>query len=783
MSALYLGKPPTGDDIRLKPDRLRTHGVVVGMTGSGKTGLCLVMLEELVRSGVPIIALDPKGDLGNLGLLFPEFGAQDYAPWCGEEDPAAVASKWQQGMLRSGLTAQHTAELRDKMDLTVYTPGSTSGVPVNLLGMLQAPDAATLEDPEARQELIAGTVSGLLGLTGRNSDPIKDPAHVVMSHIIDQAWQSGESLDLSGLVLRLVDPPFEKVGVFPLDRFFPPDDRMDLAMAFNAILAAPSFSAWTQGAALDPTRMLARGDKTGVHVFSLAHLDESQRHFFVSLLLSNMLAWSRRQPGSNDLRAVLFFDEVAGYLPPHPKNPPTKAPLLTMMKQARAVGLGVLLATQNPVDLDYKALSNAGLWCIGRLSTKQDRERLLQGIDGKDFDGVVAGLEKRQFLLHQIGRGEPTVFGTRHAMCYLRGPLTRVEIGKLNALWGVEMGARGLKAGAPMASAAHSPATADSSVASGPSVQVVAPSISRVDSYYLDPRQAFAARMQGAFSDHADPAREDGKLAFAPALYADVSLRFDEDRVGFVVDERLRRVFYPLHDALPETPLEVALEAGDVLTQAPEGAVFQELPDWLDESKEWTALKKRFADDVYRTEHKGMWVNKPLKLYGRSEETKDDFQARCEALVQERIDADTAKLKDRFETKAERIQDKIASYEDKLSALESTARSRQLEEAVNIGATILSFFGGRKKSLTTSVTKRLQSAQAGARVEQAEAAIERLKADAEALEAELVEAVEGIEDKHRGLLEDTTEKQVRLEKNDIRIEAFGLLWVPASRRV
>lgn len=769
---MYLGKPPAGgDDLRIDPDRLRTHGVVVGMTGSGKTGLCLVMLEELVRSKIPVIAIDPKGDLGNLGLLFPEFRADDYAPWCGDDDPQQVANQWQQGLLRSGLLSPQVKALRDGMDLTVYTPGSTAGVPVDLLGMLSAPDAETLADPEARAELVAGTVSGLLGLTGRDSDPIQDPAHVVLSQILDQAWRAGESVDLSTLVLRLVDPPFEKVGVFPLDTFFAPDARMKLAMAFNALLAAPSFAAWTQGQRLDIGAMLARGEKTGVSVFSLAHLDESQRQFFVSLLTSNLLAWSRRQPGSDDLRAVLFFDEVAGYLPPHPKSPPTKAPLLTMMKQARAVGLGVLLSTQNPVDMDYKALSNAGLWAIGRLNTAQDRARLLEGIDGRGLDGTVAKLEKRQFLLHMVGRGEPKVFGTRFAMCYLRGPLTRVEVGRLNQMWGAQASA------APVDRAPEAAAPTDPALASAP------PSVPGVEASFLDPRVAFCARMEDRFAAHAEGRREDGKQAFAPALWADLSLRFDEDRVGFVVDRHLRRVFYPLQDGLSDAPLEVRIEPEDLDGEAPEGAVFHPLPDWMDEAKEWKSLQKRFVDDVYRTESEGMFVNKKLRLYGRAGESEEDFATRCEAAVQDRIDDKAAKLKLRYDKKVDRVRDRIAKLEGKLAQLESTARSRQLEEAVNIGATIFSFFGGRKKSLTSAVSKRRQSAQAGARVDQTEADIERLTVDAEALEAELVEALEQIESDEREALEHTETREVRLEKADIRVEAFGVLWVPVSRRI
>jgi hypothetical protein len=775
IDGLHLGKDPQGGQaVAIPPDRLRTHGVVVGMTGSGKTGLCLVVLEELVRAGIPVIAIDPKGDLGNLGLLFPASAPDDFAPWCGAEDPAAVARGWQQGMLRSGLTAAHVAELRARMALTVYTPGSTAGVPVDLLGMLRAPDDLEPESEEA-QELVAGTVSSLLGLVGRRADPVKDPAHVVLSHILARAWAARAPVDLATLVLQLVDPPFEKVGVFPLDRFFPPDDRMDLAMAFNALLAAPSFGVWSQGAPLDPERLLARGDRAPVSVFSVAHLDEGQRHFFVGLLLTRLLAWSRRQPGTDGLRAVLFFDEVAGYLPPHPANPAPKAPLLTLMKQARAVGLGVLLATQNPVDLDYKALSNAGLWCIGRLTTEQDRARLLKGLEAEGLAPTVAGLEKRQFLLHQVGRGAPEVFATRHAMCYLRGPLTRPELGRLNALWGVE---------APPPAALAPPPTRGAPAA--PAGSAVPPGIPGVDAFYLDPRVAFSARMDGVFEAHAGPKTPDGKQAFAPALYADLRLRFDEERAGgeaFVVDRRLARVFFPLEDRLPEAPLPVRLEPQDLLQEPPGEATYRPLPAWMDEAKELAALQKRILDDVFRTEHEGQFLCRPLKLHGRAGETEAEFRQRCEAEVQARVDEEVAKLEDRFQAKAAKLQERLAAKGRKLAEQEGLARSRQLDEAMNIGTTLLSFFGGRKRGLGSAVSKRRQSAQAGARVDQTEAEIEALQAEAAALETELSEAVEAIEARHRRALDALESRAVRLEREDVRVEAFGVLWVPVTRRV
>ena len=386
-----------GTPVDLEAEDFTTHGVVVGMTGSGKTGLCLVMLEEFVRAGVPIIAIDPKGDLGNLSLVFPELSPEDFAPWADGQDPAELARRWKEGLAGFGLGAEELAGLQEKLDLTLYTPGSDAGEPVDVLAALAAP--LDVSDVEALRGLVSDTVGGLLGLVGKSADPVRDPAHIVLSTIIERSWSQGEDLDLEALITHLVDPPFEKVGVFPTDRFYPPDDRMDLAMLLNGVIASPSFSAWTRGASLDVDRMLSGG----VHVFCLAHLAEAERQFFVSLLLGRIVAWSRLQPGTERLRALVFLDEAAGYLPPHPKSPPTKGPVLTLMKQARAVGLGVLLATQNPVDLDYKALSNAGLWFVGRLRTEQDRRRLLKGLPDPDAD--LGALPRRHFLLARAKGG------------------------------------------------------------------------------------------------------------------------------------------------------------------------------------------------------------------------------------------------------------------------------------------------------------------------------------------------------------------------------------------
>ncbi len=795
---LFLGRDEGGDDLRLDAERLRTHGVVVGMTGSGKTGLCVVMLEELVAAGVPVIAIDPKGDLGNLALLFPQLTGDNFAPWVeAGGDAAATAATWKKGLQGYGIDEARVAALRDRLHLQLYTPGSEAGQLVDILGAFRRPAGIDRAEPDVLRGLVASTVSGLLALVGHGGDPVRDPAHVVLSTILEQAWTSGEDPDLETLILRLVDPPFDKVGVFPLDRFFSPDDRMDLAMALNAVVASPSFEAWTRGAPLDITALLggpdglpaALGGKVPVHVFSLAHLPDDQRQLFLSMLLGRLQAWSRGMPGTSRLRAVLFFDEVAGYLPPHPRNPPTKGPLLTMMKQARAVGLGVLLATQNPVDVDYKALSNAGLWFVGRLQTPQDRKRVLDGLGQGGLDDTVAGLDKRQFLLVDAKEDRPRVFGTRWAMSYLRGPFTRVEIARVCAALPVAAAAGASAAGAAAAPAAAASASAAPAAVAPAAVapaaddgSLAAPPPVPGDCWTLDPRVAFANRLEGRFAEHAGPPRADGRVLYRPALFADLSLTFDE-RNGFTLDHHELRFWYPLdHDALPE-PFRVQLDPEDLRPGPPEQARFAPLPAWLDEAAELKALQKRIADDVYRTETRGQQVHPKLKLYARGDESAEDFAARVAAAVEERVDAATAKLQDKYEKAGDRLEDRIRKLEAKIVEQRGVVRSRQAEEAVNVGETLLSWFSGRKKSVSTAVSKRRQSATAQQRLETSEQQLTDLQQEVYELERELEEEVAEIREREEKLLDEIEEKEVRLERNDVQLSRFGIVWVPATRRV
>ncbi len=784
---LFLGRTVEGDaDVRLQPDHLRTHALIVGMTGSGKTGLGLVLLEELAMAGVPVIAVDPKGDLGNLALLFPELSAAEFEPWVEQGGSAeGIARVWRDGLARWGMGPADVLALRRRLELSIWTPGSDAGVPVDVLGSFRRPPAAELDDEEGRLALVTSTVSGLLGLVGRGGDPVRDPAHVVLQQVLDAAWTAGEDPDLETLILRLVDPPFEKVGVFPVDLFFPPDDRMALAMSLNALVAAPSFASWTRGAPLDVEQMLApRDGRTPVTVLSVAHLSDAQRQFVLTLLLGRLHAWSRRQPGTSALRALLYFDEVAGYLPPHPHDPPTKTPLLSMMKQARAVGLGIVLATQNPVDVDYKAMSNAGVWSIGRLQTRQDRDRLLKGLGRPDLDDVVEGLDGRCFVLHDARAEEPVVLRSRFARCYLRGPLTRVEIERLR-----ETGAT--RAAAPTPGAAIDPdgdtpaRTLAPTAAAGPAgdgLLATAPPVPG-DSLHLDPRVVLSARLADTFGAHAEPARDDGAVVFRPALYARLALRFDEDRVGFVLDHAEHRVWFPLGERLPDEPLAVPLQDADELPAPPPGARYEPLPAWLDEGAELEALRTRIVDDVYRSETRGMFAHPALKLYGRPGETREQFEARCRKALVARVHEQVGKLEGRYDKKVDQLETRIRGKERTLEELEGTLRSRRTEEVVNVGETVLGMFFGRKKRLTSAVSKRRQTMRSRERLERTEDEIADLQAQAVELQDELADEIATLQAREEALLGEIEEREVRLEKNDIRVERFGVLWVPVTRRI
>jgi len=460
LGAFYLGRPydvaaraPKSGLVLYDSKDLVTHAVCVGMTGSGKTGLCISLIEEAALDGVPTIAIDPKGDLTNLMLTFPDLRPEDFRPWVNEEDaakkgltPDAYAAQqaqlWKDGLASWGEDGERIRRLRDAAEFAIYTPGSNAGIPLSIVSSFAAPPQALRDDGELLRERVVTTVTSILGLVGIDADPIQSREHVLLSTIFTNAWTQGRDLDVATLVAQIQKPPVGRIGVLDVETFYPERDRQKLALAMNNLVASPGFSAWLEGVPLDVATLLRTTEgKPRVAIISIAHLSDAERMFFVSLLLNQVLGWVRAQSGTTSLRAILYMDEIFGYFPPV-ATPPSKAPLLTLLKQARAFGLGVVLATQNPVDLDYKGLSNTGTWFLGRLQTERDKARVLEGLEGVaaaanaefdrgQMDTMLAGLGSRIFLLNNVHEDGPRVMESRWAMSYLRGPLTRDQIKKL----------------------------------------------------------------------------------------------------------------------------------------------------------------------------------------------------------------------------------------------------------------------------------------------------------------------------------------------------------------
>jgi hypothetical protein len=575
LGAFFLGRPvdpATGKDLDAPllydAKDLTTHAVILGMTGSGKTGLGIGLIEEALIDGVPVVAIDPKGDLGNLLLTFPNLAASDFRPWIdegaalragetAEAFAATTAESWRRGLAEWGQAPERIAKLADSAERVLYTPGSTAGVPLSILRALDAPAPAVLEDGEALRERVQSSVSGLLGLIGaadKDADPIQGREHILLSNLVDRAWREGRNLDLASLIHQIQKPPIERVGVFELETFFPTADRAALAMRLNNLLASPGFAAWLEGEPLDITRMLRAADgRPRLSIISIAHLSDAERMFVVTLLLGQLVAWMRTQSGSQSLRAMLYMDEVFGFFPPT-ANPPSKLPMLTLLKQARAFGLGCVLSTQNPVDLDYKGLSNCGTWFLGRLQTERDKARVLDGLesvatsgrpgfDRATLDRTLSSLDKRVFLMNDVHEDAPVLMRTRWTLSYLAGPLSRAQIKQL---------ARPVAAPGPSAGAAPTPAPETSPTAG---TSATAPS----------PRPVLPSEANERFLPMTGAVPAPDRMIYRPALVGVVSVHYTNAQAG--IDTWAKRVLWaPLESALDGSPWDAAR----VLTSVPE---------------------------------------------------------------------------------------------------------------------------------------------------------------------------------------------------------------------
>jgi hypothetical protein len=785
LGAFYLGRRVSAESGETTPDTvlydskdLNTHAVIIGMTGSGKTGLGVAMIEEAALDHVPVIAIDPKGDMGNLLLTFPQLKGKDFEPWVDAraaaergQSPAdfagSVAKTWKEGLASWGQKPARIKALRQAADFAIYTPGSTTGTPVSVLREFSAPPPELRDDRDLHRERVQSAATGLLTLVGVDADPITSPEHILLATVLDRAWQEGRSLDLPALIGAIQQPGIDRIGVMDLDSFFPPKDRFALAMRLNNLLAAPGFGAWMEGIPLDADKLLfSESGKPRVSIMSIAHLGDAERMFFVTMLLAELISWMRRQPGSGSLRAILYMDELFGYLPPV-ANPPSKALFLTLLKQARAFGLGLVLSTQNPVDLDYKALSNAGTWFIGRLQTERDKARVREGLAGaagsdhlpvEDLDEVLAGLGKRRFLLHNVHERTPVLMETRWVMSYLAGPLTRDQLNRL----------KGPDAAPDPAAAATPSAPTESQLAR--QRPVLAPGLKQL---FVDPSEhpvhgeqlVYYPRLLGSFEIN----------------YQNARLAVQERRNGLLVAEPAAN-----SDLVDwEMATEAQWDAGQLDNRPDPDAAFAELPKALAEAKAYKGWERDFK--------RWLRTNRPLMLYKSSSlkctsspgESERDFRIRLQQLGNERRDLQVAKLRERYEKKVSTLEDRLQRAQQAMERQAEQSKAQKLDAALSFGTAILGAVLGRKRVSTTSASRVGTAVRKAGRigseagdVRRAEQTVARVEARMAELETAFEDDVAALDDAYDAQTEELKEQRVNPRATDIHVRQFGLVWLP-----
>ena len=816
LGAFYLGAEVGADPLEaplLYDARdLTTHAVCIGMTGSGKTGLCLDLLEEAALDRVPALIIDPKGDMTNLLLTFPELRPEDFAPWVNTDDArradqtvedfaAGQAEVWRKGLAGWGQSGERIRTLRDTVDLAVYTPGSDAGIPVSVVSSFAAPAADWSEEAEFLRERISGTVSAILGLVGVDADPVRSREHILLANIFEHFWREDQDLDLARLILSIQDPPVRRLGVFDVDTFFPEKDRMGLAMQLNNLIASPGFRGWLEGQPLDIGGFLSAPDGRPRHsIFYIAHLSEAERMFFVTLLLSQLITWMRQQAGTTSLRALLYMDEVFGFLPPV-AEPPSKKPFLTLLKQARAYGLGVVLSTQNPVDIDYKALSNAGTWFVGRLQTERDKLRLLDGLEvaggegqsvsRADLDRLISSLDKRQFLLHNVHEPHPLTFNTRWAMSYLRGPLTRGQVSELMA--GRDPDELPARTTPPGRAPAEAPGGAHGRAPPGrPSGTSVPDFATMPPGLGSDIAQRFAPTRIGhtgaalAVEQRVGPdVRITGQsLVYRPAVWGAGFVHFLHRASGARTSEGFALAAAPEGGGVRWDRAESLTVSSAEDASAPEPvAVFEPLPEAINQARELTSARKDLADYLYRSRQITLRHAPDLGAFSRPDESIADFRLRLEHEARERRDAEIDRIEDRYQVKIDRLGERIRRAASAVDKREAEASAHKRETVAAIGETVLGAFLGRRssRSASSSLRRVRMSSSAGARAREAEDNLEALERDRVELEAEFQTEIAGIRETWDVGALDLEEVAVTPRRTDIDVQSFGLIWLPIRR--
>jgi len=780
LGVFYLGrefdpeaKATTGAPLLYDAKDLTTHAVCVGMTGSGKTGLGIGLIEEAAIDGIPSLIIDPKGDMGNLLLTFPDLRAGDFRPYVDEgeaarrqigpdELAAKTAALWAKGLETWGQDGARIARLKAAADFAVYTPGSRAGLPLSILSSLDAPPAGFADDAAALRDRVSAAVSGLLALAGVEADPVQSREHILLANIVDREWRAGRNLDLASIIHAVQEPGLDQIGILPLESFFPAKDRFALSMRLNNLAASPGFSAWTEGEPLDIQRLLYTPEgRPRVSVLSIAHLSDAERMFFVTVLLNEVLAWTRRQAGTSTLRALLYMDEIFGYFPPT-ANPPSKAPMLTLLKQARAFGVGIVLSTQNPVDLDYRGLSNAGTWFIGRLQTERDKARVIEGLTGAaagegldraELDRWMSNLGQRVFLMRNVHEDAPVLFETRWCLSYLRGPLSPAQVGAL------------MEGRKTAASAAPSAATVDESAGAAPSVHARPVIPSAIPQVFLRP--------QGVASGA-------GRV-YRPALLASARLHFADARKGLDEWQTVRHLVAVDEQGDPRwgesRPAPAAEDASP-----PEAAGFETVPAALADPKrhaQWAKECKSWLMETFTVE---LPVLAAHKLTGHPGESEGDFRIRAGQLLREKREDAIDKIRRKYAAKMATLGERERRAAAKVENEKAQLSRQRMGTALSFGAAALALLMGRKAgglgrattgigSIARSGKEKLDVAQAAETLE----AVRRQRADLEGEAEQEIARVAAEYDPDQWTIESV---RIRPRSGDAEVRQLALAWIP-----
>ncbi len=828
----------TGDFYLLRSKDLLTHALCVGMTGSGKTGVCTALLEEAAIDGIPAILVDLKGDLANLALSFNPLTGEALEPWVRATDAenagqtkeqfaAEEARKWNERLAQDTQTSERVDLWRENSELVIYTPGLSTVRPLSILESFQLPEDKTLADEEALTDLATGSATALLALIGMQADPLSDREHILLSRILLTLWKEGYSLRLEELIQMVQNPPFDRLGMMPLDDFFPEKERFQLALKLNKLLAAPSFNGWLEGEPLDIDRLLYNKDgKAKISILSLVHLDEAERSFFLTLLLNQLLAWSRRQKGTQALRALFYMDEIQGYFPPV-AEPPTKKPLMTLLKQARAFGLGMVLATQNPVDLDYKGLSNIGYWMIGRLQTDRDRSKVMEGLKAAAAQGssgeelvalndLIAALPKRHFLVKNIHREGLALFRSRQTLSYLAGPLNREELQRLPQIHADKAdpaatelrGKRVSDFGEPQrptdefqSAATHSAPLGTSEQAAQtappslrhdtPSDTRSAPAARTLDKIPSSTYRQMKAQIPDGIPSYVLPitgTRE--PTHYAPALYA-LSEVFFEDKKNGVRREVKRAHITPIRDGV--LPVDWAdsrtteLQPDQLLQRGDSSLSYDALPEAAKDGKNYTQWSKDLVDYLYRNATYTILENKKFKEVAEPDETARDFAIRLRDELREEREKALADFEAKYKNKIQSLDRKILTAEQRVEREEQQAKDAKQATLISFGNAVLSTLFGKKKLSTGNIGKAATAGRSATRarsqstdVARAEEKLASVEQEKEDLLADIQDGLEALGEQFDRDIEAITERELRPLKRDCKVTLIALVWEPLA---